>query len=349
MNSQPLQKSSLKQPGMIKRQSVRVSQETLVREEYLQSEQMLPLVLRPAFPNVNLVEWAREHQNYLNMQLLKYGAILFRGFTIRLGSDFQALILAISHELLQYQDRATPRSEVGGGVYTSTDYPANQSIEFHNENSYAYSWPGRIFFGCVTAAQQGGATPIADSRKVFARIDPEIRERLMQKQVMYIRNFGDGLGLTWQTAFQTTEKSALAEYCRKNAIELEWKDENRLRTRQIRPAAIRHPQTNEWVWFNQATAFHVSTLDEATQAMLLAELSQEDLPKNVFYGDGTPIDRAVLDTIRDAYQQEAMSFPWQEGDILMLDNMLVAHGRAPFVGPRKVVVGMADPYNWADI
>jgi hypothetical protein len=48
----------------------------------------------------------------------------------------------------------------------------------------------------------------------------------------------------------------------------------------------------------------------------------------------------VLDEIRKIYQQEAAIFPWQEGDVLMLDNMLAAHGRAPFAGSRKVVVGM---------
>lgn len=349
MSSQPLQKPGMKQPGVIRRQSIQVSQEMLVREEYLRPGQTLPLVIRPAIAGVNLIEWARERQSYLATQLLKHGGVLFRGFNIQPQRDFQTFVGAVSREMLQYQDRATPRSEVGGGIYTSTDYPANQTIEFHNENSYASSWPGRIFFCCVTAALEGGETPIADSRNVFARIDPDIRERLIQKKVMYVRNFGDGLGISWQTAFQTTDKAILREYCRKSAIELEWKDANRLRTRQIRPAAIRHPQTNEWVWFNQATAFHFSTLDVETQAMLLAELGQQDLPKNAFYGDGTPIDGAVLDAIRDAYRQETICFPWQKGDILMLDNMLVAHGRAPFVGPRKVVVGMADLYSWADV
>jgi len=45
------------------------------------------------------------------------------------------------------------------------------------------------------------------------------------------------------------------------------------------------------------------------------------------------------------YQQEAVIFPWQAGDILMLDNMLTSHGRKPFVGARKVLVGMAEPFS----
>jgi hypothetical protein len=73
---------------------------------------------------------------------------------------------------------------------------------------------------------------------------------------------------------------------------------------------------------------------------------EEDLPKNVFYGDGSPIGAAVLRGIREAFQQETVSFAWQRGDILMLDNMLSAHGRTPFVGRRSVLVGMAEPCGW---
>jgi hypothetical protein len=46
-----------------------------------------------------------------------------------------------------------------------------------------------------------------------------------------------------------------------------------------------------------------------------------------------------------AYHAETVSFPWQQGDLLMPrhDNMLVAHGRAPYTGRREVLVGMAEP------
>jgi hypothetical protein len=33
----------------------------------------------------------------------------------------------------------------------------------------------------------------------------------------------------------------------------------------------------------------------------------------------------------------------------MLDNMLVAHGRKPFSGQRKVVVAMAKPVCWKEL
>jgi alpha-ketoglutarate-dependent taurine dioxygenase len=139
------------------------------------------------------------------------------------------------------------------------------------------------------------------------------------------------------------------QYCHENDIQWEWKDGNRLRTRQVRPAVARHPRTGEMVWFNHATFFHVSTLEPTIRETLLAEFKEEDLPNNTYYGDGSPIESAVLDELREAYQQEMVPIAWQERDILMLDNMLTAHARAPFVGPRKVLVAMADLFTRDDL
>jgi hypothetical protein len=76
---------------------------------------------------------------------------------------------------------------------------------------------------------------------------------------------------------------------------------------------------------------------------MVAEFSDGDLPANTYYGDGSPIEPEVLDHLRAAYHAETVSFPWQQGDLLMLDNMLVAHGRAPYAGARQILVGMSEP------
>jgi alpha-ketoglutarate-dependent taurine dioxygenase len=202
----------------------------------------------------------------------------------------------------------------------------------------------KIFFFCVTPSIQGGETPIVDCRKVFERIDREIRRRFIEKGWMLVRNFGNGLSLTWQSVFQTEDKIEVEDYCRQAGIETEWQGD-RLRTRQTRQAVTQHPVTGEMVWFNHAAFFHVSTLEPSTREVLLAGLKEEDLPNNTYYGDGSPIELSVLDEIREAYRQEAVSFAWQEGDILMLDNMLCAHGRNPYAGPRKILVAMSEPFG----
>ncbi len=110
-------------------------------------------------------------------------------------------------------------------------------------------------------------------------------------------------------------------------------------------AVATHPQTGERVWFNQAHLFHVSTLPPDIRQALVSVLGEENLPRQAYYGDGSPIAAADLDAIRAAYWQETVVFPWQQGDILLLDNMLTAHGRRPFAGSRQVVVGIAEPFN----
>jgi alpha-ketoglutarate-dependent taurine dioxygenase len=166
---------------------------------------------------------------------------------------------------------------------------------------------------------------------------------------MYTRNYSERLDIPWQDVFQTTDKAKVEEYCRSAHTEFEWREGNRLRTKQVRQAVATHPKVGETVWFNHAHMFHVSNLQPAVRESLLADFKEEELPRNAYYGDGSPIESSILDEIRGIYQDEAVTFPWREGDILMLDNFLSSHGREPFVGPRSIVVAMAELFTNTDI
>jgi alpha-ketoglutarate-dependent taurine dioxygenase len=327
-----------------KRKTVSISPEKLVHLEHLPDHENLPLVIRPTVEGVDLVAWSTANRAQIDDLLLNHRALLFRGFNINGATGLDQVIKATSNgQLLEYRDRSSPRHEVGDKIYTSTDYPAEQSIFLHNEGTYWMTWPQKIYFCCVTASAAGGETPIADCRNVYRRLDARIKERFTE--VMYVRNYNDGFGLTWETVFQTTDRAAVEQYCRANSIEYQWKEGNRLRTRAVRPTVARHPRTSEPAWFNHAAFFHVTTLEPAIRETLCAEFKEEDLPYNTYYGDGSPIEESVLDELRQAYQQEKTVFPWQEGDVLMLDNMTIAHGRMPYSGARKVLAGMAEPIS----
>jgi alpha-ketoglutarate-dependent taurine dioxygenase len=350
-------KPDLKMPGKVKRKAILTSyasQESLVSieplmpvgsglapDQRLHPENPLPLLIQPALDGVDLIAWATNNRKLLEKYLLKHGGILFRNFPLKRVEDFEQFITGVSGEPLEYRERSSPRSQVSGNIYTSTDHPPDQNIFLHNENSYRQNWPLHIFFFCKLPAQQGGETPIADARQIYERIDPAIRDRFRQKQVLYVRNFSDGIGLSWQTVFQTTDKKAVEQYCQKSGIQWGWKSDNRLRTYSVKPAIVSHPITRDMLWFNHAVFFHVTTLEPTIRDALLATFQEEDLPNNTYYGDGTPIEDVVLDELRQAYREETRAFPWQKGDILMLDNMLTAHGRTPFVGPRQVLTGMS--------
>lgn len=309
----------------------------------------LPLVVESASPGADLCAWVKDQREFIESRLQQHGGILLRNFRAASTAEFEHVVRIVAGEPLEYCERSSPRTQVGGHIYTSTDYPARKSIFLHNENSYQNAWPLRIFFSCLIAAQRGGETPIADCRRVLARISMRTRERFLRKGWMLVRNFGDGPGMPWQTVFQTTDRSTVEKYCQASSIEIEWRDRGRLRTRTVRSAIVRHPQTGQHVWFNHAIFFHVTSLEPGIREALREEFGEHDLPANTFYGDGSPIEPSVLDEVREAYAQEQVSFNWHSGDVLILDNMLAAHGRAPYVGARKVLVGMAQPINRQDV
>jgi alpha-ketoglutarate-dependent taurine dioxygenase len=210
----------------------------------------------------------------------------------------------------------------------------------HNEMSYSRAWPRVLGFWSRRAAREGGETPLADSQAVYRTLDPALRRPFEEKGVMYVRNYGV-LDLPWQEVFQTRSREEVERYCAQAGIEWEWRGGDRLVTRQVCQAVTTHPETRATVWFNQAHLFHVSSLAPAVRDSLLSLLSVEDLPRNACYGDGSPIPDAVVAEINAAYEEATAAFPWEEGDFLIVDNILLAHGRRPFRGEREVLVAMA--------
>jgi alpha-ketoglutarate-dependent taurine dioxygenase len=339
------QQLSLEKLRTARRCAVDVGDAGPVRMRPWRPDTSLPLLIEPVLSGLDPVAWATHHREFIESSLLKHGGILFRHFDITTADQFRRFMETIAGELLSYNERSSPRTQVSDHVYTSTDYPADHSIFLHNENSYQRTWPMKIFFFCETRAEIGGETPIADCRRVYARLSASLREQFIVRNWMYVRNFGDGFGLPWQTVFQTSDRRVVEEHCEENGIEVTWKDGDRLRLRAVRQAVYKHPRTGENVWFNHATFFHVTTMEPAVRDMLLAEVIEDDLPTNSFYGDGTPIEPDVLAELRESYRAETVVFPWQRGDVLLLDNMLAAHGRMPYTGTRKILVGMAQPFE----
>jgi len=292
----------------------------------------------------SLAAWTADERARAELTLANTGALLLRGFAPRSLAEFQRFAASFGHALVDYEFGSTPRTALAAGVYTSTEYPAHQRIPLHNEQSYTRSWPMKIWFFCQRAAAEGGETPIADSRAIYAALPVRIRERFVERGLLYVRNYGGGLDVPWQQVFGTDDARAVERICRARGIACEWKGDGELRTRELAQAVARHPGSGAMVWFNQAHLFHVSALDAELRESLLEVVQVEDLPRNVYYGDGSPIEDAVLAEIRQVLERAKVVFAWQSGDVLMLDNMLVAHAREPFRGPRTVSVAMADTY-----
>jgi len=303
----------------------------------------LPFLLDVETGGLNALDWTEEYKQAIQNLIAINGALLIRGLKVPGSAQFgKVLSTLFGAELLEYTYRSTPRTKLRGNVYTATEYPPNELIPQHNENSYSRTWPNRIGFMCILPAETGGETPIADSRTVYQKLPRSIVDKFDQKGVMYVRNYST-LDLPWSVVFQTEDKSQVEEYCDANELSYEWLENDGLRTTQVNPAIAVHPHSREKVWFNQAHLFHVSNLDKDIGEALLASLGEEDLPRNSYYGDGSPIELETLELIRSTYESTKIKFTWRQGDLLLLDNMLFSHGREAYTGGRKILVGMASP------
>jgi alpha-ketoglutarate-dependent taurine dioxygenase len=296
------------------------------------SKGALPGVLVPANGHRDLASTAESDKDFVQSQLMEHGAVLFRGFDAGSVQAFDRFTKGICGELFM-ENGEHPRENISGTVYTPVFFSPERRLLWHNENTFNYRWPQKIWFCCVQPAEQGGETPIVDSRKVYEQMDPSVRERFMKHG---------------QKVFRTEDRAQVERYCRENDIEYEWKGGDRLRTRSTRPAAVRHPATGEYCWINQAQHWHLSCLDDQTREALLAIFAEEDLPRTCCFGDGSPIPDAAMQSICQLYRELEVSFPWQRGDVLMVDNVFTAHARNPFSGERKLLVAMGELRSYAD-
>ncbi len=300
------------------------------------------ICIEPGNQDVKLESTITLNQKPINEMLLTHGGILFRGFEIQSITQFESVSNFFVSHLSDYNFRSTPRTKIEGKIFTSTEYPADRFIQFHNECSYSTSWPARILFFCVIPSNKGGETALADSREVYKLIDENIKNEFISNGLTYVRNYIPGLDMDWSEVFQTNQRSEVEKYCLELGVNFEWGQGNiELTTKQHAQAAISHPTTKETAWFNQAHLFHSSALQQHEKEGLLSLVrTAENLPRNVFLGSNKAIDDKYFDNIRAAYETERIEFQWQKGDVLLLDNLLMAHSRNPYEGNRKIAVAM---------
>lgn len=308
----------------------------------------LPLVLTSAVRGLDLLMLARDHRAQIDEALEEHGALLFRGF---FGDEapgptrFERVAEALAGSLLANNPEHV---NVTGRVQTPVAYSPKHKLLWHNENSFNRVWPLKLVFGCERPAGSGGETPLVDSRRMFQELRPDIRETWLEKGVMYVRNFSDTLGLPWQQVFGTPDRAEVERICEREQVAFEWRPGGLLRTRAVRPAAIQHPRTGVWSWFNQMQHWHVASLGEETLRSLAGIMPEHEFPRGCYFGDGSPIPDEHVRHILDLYAALEVSFGWRRGDVLLIDNVLVAHARNPYTGDRRLLVGLGEPMPYRD-
>jgi len=340
MDSNKIKEKNLERFNRISKQPATVNNTPVVTTSFLEGADKYPLIIKPGSDNLDVISWAAENSNWIMNKVTEHGAVLMRNFHLPAMEDFRLLFNTLVQKPMDYVDQSSPRSAIAENLYTSTDHPADQLINMHNELSYSHKSPLHIAFFCLRPASTGGETPVSNSRMVLSYLTEATRERFLRKGIRYTRNLVEGIGLSWQEVYQTDSRTVVEEYCKDHNIQFEWKGAQHLRISWTRPAIIQHPVTHEWTWFNHGYFFNAANLDR----QVLESIGDEsNVPFNTYYGDGTPIDIATINEIGTAYEKAKVIFPWEKGDVLLLDNMLTAHGRNPYKGDRSILVGMGTP------
>ena len=296
--------------------------------------------------NLNtLLEYINNHKKQIDDYIIQSGAILFRGFEIYSNEDFLKIKEKIAGNLnFSYVDGNSPRTKISDAIYTSTEYPQEYRIPLHSEMSYSHKWPALLFFFCMTPSAEGGETPIADCRVILNQLGSDIVSGFEELGVKYTRylNGSGRFGKSWMDTFQSSDKATVEKFCEENKIKFLW-DNDALLLSQIGVGVAKHPVTHEKVWFNQANQFHPSSLpvDIYKGLKMLYSHHKHKFPQYAFYGNGEDICDEHIKIITEVHFDCALKFKWEKGDLLVLDNMLMSHGRMPFSGERKIFISMS--------
>ena len=302
-----------------------------------------PLVLACQTPNATraaTAAWVASRRAELEEQLAQHGAILFRGFPLVTAQDFDAFVAAFGYPNFAYQDSLSNavRTNFTERVFSANEAPAEVTIYLHHEMAQTPIYPSKLLFFCEQAAETGGATPLCRSDVLYEQLavrQPEFLQACEQRGLRYTtvmpsqNDPQSGMGRSWQSTFRRETREAAEARMSQLGYAWEWLDDGCLRTTTPRLAAVREISPSRKSFFNQLIAAFKGWKD-----------SRNDPAKAITLGDGTPLDREAV--ILAAEMAEALTFdvPWQEGDVALVDNYLVMHGRRTFTGKRKILASL---------
>ena len=326
-----------------RRKAVQIDTGAVMKMTPLREGIKMPLVIEPNHEQVDLIYWLQNNKEEWYKLWLDHGAVLFRGFGVDTIEKVDAFAGCTIDEVFKENTEHQPVSD-SGSVQVPVEYAKDSHLLWHNENTFNLHWPTRAIFACGIPAETGGETPLVDARVMYDAIDPEIVDMFATKGVMYVRSYGvnDYVGLSWKKVFNTEDKKVVEAKCIEQKMEFEWLDNDTLITRSRRPGVLQHPETGHWCWINQAQHWHFSCLTKQTQEAISKLYKEAEYPRNCYFGDGSRIDDEVMAHILQKYREHEVVFPWQQGDVALVDNRSVAHARNPYTGERKIFVCFGD-------
>lgn len=294
------------------------------------------------------VEWLQRCRSRLLETVRRGGAVLLRGLPVDSPAEVAAVRDALVRRPAGPQEPFALRDHLGYGVYSDLRWPPDQMLCPQHEQSYRLSFPQLIMLAGLRPAQTGGQILLADSRQVLPRLPADLVGRLHDHGWIMIRNFRNRFGVPWRDAFDVTDRHGLEAKLSQEFISYRWSD-GMLRTARRRSAVVRHPVDGRSCWFNHAAFFNEFGLaiDPEERQVLYEAFGRDGLTLNTLIGDGKPFTPDEVATIEGVYEQLTVPVDLGPGDVLVLDNIAVAHGRRPYTGRREVAVAMGEPVTLA--
>jgi len=289
---------------------------------------------------VGLLDWIGANSALIESALCERGAIWFRNFGVTAVEDFEQISASVLRDVYKENSEHTPITE-NGVVQRPVPYSPVHELLWHNENIFNHRWPTRIVFCCQEAAENGGETTLVDTRSMFRALGGGITSKFASKNVRYIRRYG-GIGLDWRKIFRAQSRNAVEASCREAGMDFTWEPDGSLSTSAIRPGIVRSKATRDLCWFNQIQHWHPAALPSSLRQALEGTGGTLALPRHCSFGDRTAIRDETVATILAAYRELEYSVRLATGDVLMVDNVLMAHGRKAFSGRRQILVAMGD-------
>lgn len=298
------------------------------------------------------VAWVAAKRPVLDRLILRHGGIVLRGFPVATSEEFGAVTGCFPAYTGGYQGGAAARRAVAKGVYEATQRTGDQQIPIHQEMFYVRDYPRRIAFFAKKVAEEGGETTIADMRAITRDMPAAIREKLERLGIQNVRNFAAPTGSTtenrlmdkrgWDFAFYTDSRDEVEAVCRRRNLRPHWHDDLGLTVFNLEEAFVPHPESGERVYRGglHLAHFYRGSYDNTGMAAQLR--SEQQFPSGAYLGDGSELDPEEDEALIAVVDRYTYAWPWQNGDMMFLDNLTTGHGRNTFSGTRATEVSLLD-------
>jgi alpha-ketoglutarate-dependent taurine dioxygenase len=318
----------------------------------------VPLVVRPANPKLAedqeaFFSWFAGAKVLFDHLAAVHGAIMFRGFPLHDTPDFNRAMTHYPPGSRSYIGGNVYRDALAERVFEATKARKEYPLIPHQEMAYMPRSPRMIAFWCKTAPWAGGETTVSDYRRMREMLPSRIWDKVKACGVRYERNFRSPesqvselralLHKDWPSAFESDDPKQAEETCRAVGLEPRWEADGSLTTIYTAPGIVEHPLTGETVWFNHIgpqNYYKKGLGPERWKALIEEAPPGMRTPNNTLYGDGTEISQEDLEEVFIAFDLLGQAIRWADGDLLLIDNVMTAHGRNPFEGARDVQVSL---------